>query len=136
MSRTFYIYFHRPVFDAVFLAGPYRLFWMLLLVHVGGDDFDALQAVLMRCRAMLTQRPCTQKTLMVYKAIFPLLWAWLYISSAGTPRGPRPPSPAGATRVTQMTQPCCPECENIAMHVTLTTIKIVCVTVTYVNFSH
>lgn len=76
---------------------------MLLLVHVGGDDFDALQAVLMRCRAMLTQRPYTQKTLMVYKAIFPLLWAWLYIYSAGGWGGPRIPSPDGARRVTHMT---------------------------------
>lgn len=78
---------------------------MLGLVHVGGVCFDALQAVLMRCSAMLTQWPCTQKTSMVYKAIFPLLWAWLYTTSAATPRGPRTPSPAGATRVTQMTQP-------------------------------
>jgi hypothetical protein len=30
---------------------------MLLLVHVGGGDFDALQAVLMRSSAMLTQVP-------------------------------------------------------------------------------
>ena len=64
---------------------------MLMLVHVGGGDFDALQAVLMRCRAMLTHRPCTQKTSMVYKAIFPLLWAWVYTTSAGGPGGPRMP---------------------------------------------
>ena len=47
---------------------------MLMLVHVGGVYFDALQAVLMRCSAMLTQWPCTQKTSMVYKAILSLLF--------------------------------------------------------------
>jgi uncharacterized membrane-anchored protein len=78
---------------------------MLVLVHVGGVCFDALQAVLMRSRATFTQRPQVQKTLMVYKAIFPLLWAWVYTTSAATPSGPRTPSPAGATRVTQMMQP-------------------------------
>lgn len=75
---------------------------MLMLVHVGGVCFDALQAVLMRSSATFTQRPCTQKTLMVDKAIFPLLWAWVYTNSASTPGGPRtPPSPAGARRTTR-----------------------------------
>lgn len=47
---------------------------MLMLVHVGGVDFDALQAVLMRSSAMLTQVPQAQKTSMVDKAILSLLF--------------------------------------------------------------
>ena len=93
---------------------------------------NVTDAVLMRSsNVAVCGRGCIDD--LVYKAIFSLLWAWLYTSSAGTPPCPTPaPSSVGISSDEQAYVIAGTGCVNVMMCVTLTSIQIVCVTMTYV----